>query len=449
MYFTEVCFRGTGHLFSLMKNRILVLFAVSLSLAAMAARPYSQLPPQYAGSMMPYDFSGAEIEPIWPDSLKPVYVAHVARHGARYITSAKKLEKLQQAISKARAEKKLTKEGERFDALLKSVLAATGDQWGLLSTVGAEEERRLGSDLYILLPDLLKNARVNAISTYVPRVVMTMYEFNHALTVKSSGISITASEGRGFSPLLRCFTADSAYAAYRDDGDWKKVSERLMDSIVSPEPARRLLGKSSVLSDKDFKKLTLDMYDVLQSLTAFGLPAPTDEFMSDADYCACWKVDNLEHYLRNTVTPLSRLAGEATAPLLARIISDADAALGAHMEAAARKRAGMAPVQTEGYDANFYFGHAETLMPLLSLMRLPGCYSDSSDLSTLYERWRDYDVVPLGANLDIILLESPRGRVYVAVRHNGRFVAPISRMQEKIVDWNAYRSYLTGIMTDI
>lgn len=430
-------------------RRILFVLALILSFSMIAAKPYSLLPPQYSGSMMPYDFSGSEIVPIWPDSLKPVYVAHVARHGARYITSAKKLEKLQEAISKARAEKTLTKEGERFDALLKSVLAATGDQWGLLSTVGAEEERRLASDLYTLLPDLLKNARVNAISTYVPRVVMTMYEFNHTLTVESSGISISASEGRCFSPLLRCFTADSAYAAYRDNGDWRQVSEKLMDSIVSAEPARRLLGNASGYSDKHFKKLTLDMYDVLQSLTAFGLPAPTDEFMSEADYRACWEVDNLEHYLRNTVTPLSRLAGEATAPLLARIISDAEASLGARMEANARKRAGMAPAQTEGYDANFYFGHAETLMPLLSLMRLPGCYSDSSDFSTIYEHWRDYDVVPLGANLNIILLESPGGNIYVTLRHNGRFVAPVSCMQEKIVDWNAYRSYLTGIMTDI
>ena len=428
-------------------RRILFVLAVIMSLSVVAAKPYSKLPTRYAGSMMPYDFSGAEVRPIWSDSLKPVYVAHVARHGARYISSAKKLEKLQQAISKARAEKTLTKDGERFDAVLRSVVEATGDQWGLLSTVGAEEERRLASELYTLLPGLLKNARVNAISTYVPRVVMTMYEFNHSLTVKSSDISISASEGREFSPLLRCFTADSAYAAYRADGDWKQVSERLMDSIVSPEPARRILGKASGLSENQLKKLTLDMYDVLQSLTAFGLPAPTDEFMSEADYRACWEVDNLEHYLRNTVSPLSNLAGQASAPLLARIISDADAALGAHMEDAARKMAGMSPELTEGYDANFYFGHAETLMPLLSVMRLPGCYSDSSDFATLYERWRDYDVVPLGANIDIIFLESSKGTVYVAVRHNSRFVAPMSNTM--IVSWSDYKAYLTGMIMDV
>lgn len=430
-------------------RRLILLLSVILSLPVMAAKRYSELPTRYSGSMMPYDFNGTETDPIWPDSLKPVYVAHVARHGARYITSAKKLEKLKSAISKAAAEGTLTAEGRKFSVILKSVEEATGDQWGLLSTVGAEEERRLASDLFDLLPGLLKNARVNAISTYVPRVVMTMYEFNHSLAVKSSGISISASEGRGFSPLLRCFTTDSLYATYRDNGDWQMVSERLMDSIVSPEPARRLLGKTSGLSEKQLKKLTLDMYDILQSLSAFGLPAPTDEFMSENDYRTCWEVDNLEHYLRNTVTPLSKLAGEATAPLLARVIADADASLGSRMEENARRKAGMIPSASAACDANFYFGHAETLMPLLSLMRLPGCWSDSSDFATLCERWRDYDVVPLGANLDIILLQSERGRTYVAVRLNGRFVAPVEGSQTKILPWNAYRTYLDGIMTGI
>ena len=431
-----------------MMRHILILLAVFLSLPAMAAKRYADLPSRYAGSMMPYDFSGSEIDPIWPDSLKPVYVAHVGRHGARYISSAKKLDKLREAIAKAAAEGTLTNEGRRFDALLKEVESSTADRWGLLSKVGEEEERRLASDLYALLPDLLKDARVNAISTYVPRVVMTMYEFNHTLAVKSSEISISASEGRVFSPLLRCFTADSVYAAYREDGDWKEVSERLMDSIVTPEPARRILGRSSGLDDKKLRKLTMDMYDVMQSLTAFGLPAPTDEFMTEADYRACWEVDNLEHYLRNTITPLSDYAGKATAPLLARIVSDADASLGARMEATLRHKAGIEPSGDYGYDANFYFGHAETLMPLLSLMRLPGCYSDSSDFSTLYERWRDYDVVPLGANIDLILLESPGGGVYAAMRHNGHFVSPMSdgRM---IAEWSGYKAYLIGIMMSL
>lgn len=421
---------------------------VFISLPVFAGTETSVLPSNLAGSMMPYDFSYTESDPIWPDSLKPVYMARVARHGARYVSSPKKLEKLQEAIAKASASGTLTKEGRRFNSLLKSVEENTGTQWGRLSEVGCREEVRLAKDLYTLLPNLMRKARVNAISTYVPRVVMTMYQFNHELTALSSDINITASEGKDYSYLLRCFTADSIYSSYRDNGDWKKMSEELMDSIVSPEPARKILGALPGMDNHKLRKLTLEMYDVLQSLTAFGMPAPTDEFMSEADYRACWEVDNLEHYLRNTDTPLSSLAGRASSPLLARIIADADASLDARLIDQTVNRADMNPVKAPArYDANFYFGHAETLMPLLSLMRVPGCYDDSSDFATLSNRWKDYEIVPLGANLDIILLQSPSQRTYVALRHNGRFVAPMSA--SLIEPWNDYKAYLTSLIMEV
>lgn len=428
-----------------MLRRLLIAISVFLSVVASGAKHYDLLPSNFAGSMMPYDFSYTQTEAIWSDSLKPVYIARVARHGARYISSSKKLEKLQKAISKASAAGTLTKEGQKFSALLKSVENATGSQWGRLSEVGCREEERLAEDLYTLLPDLLKNARVNAISTYVPRVVMTMYQFNHELTALSSDIAITTSEGKQFSYLLRCFTADPAYSSYRDKGDWSKVTERMMDSIVSPEPARRILGNDPSLDDREFKKLSLEMYDVLQSLTAFGMPAPTDEFMSAEDYRSCWEVDNLEHYLRNTITPLSSLAGKASSPLLARIIADADASLSNRLLDLSITKADMRHAESAArYDANFYFGHAETLMPLLSLMHVPGCYDDSGDFATLADRWKDYDIVPLGANLDIILLADSMQRTYVALRHNGRFVAPMPG--SLIVPWSDYKAYLIDNM---
>ncbi len=431
-----------------MMRRFVLSLLIVLSLPLFAAKKPSNLPSYLAGSMMPYDFSYTDSKSIWPDSLTPVYVARISRDCARYICSGNGLEKLQEAISKATAAGTLPKDGQRFNALLKSVEDNTGTQWGRLSEVGCREEVGLAKDLYTLLPDLMKKARVNSISTYVPRVVMTMYQFCHELTALSSDINITASEGKQYSYLLRCFTADSLYSSYRDKGNWSKVSEKLMDSIVSPEPARRILGNIPGFDDHKYKKLTLEMYDVLQSLTAFGMPAPTDEFMSEADYHACWEVDNLEHYLRNTDTPLSSLAGKASSPLLARIIADADASLGARLIDQTMKRADMnqaeAPVR---YDANFYFGHAETLMPLLSLMRVEGCYDDSGDFSTLSSRWKDYEIVPLGANIDIIFLQSPSQRTYVALRHNGRFVAPMSGSM--IVPWSDYKSYLTTLMMNV
>ncbi len=86
-------------------------------------------------------------------------------------------------------------------------------------------------------------------------------------------------------------------------------------------------------------------------------------------------------------------------------------------------------------------------MPLLSLMRVEGCYDNSSDFATLSSRWKDYYIVPLGANIDIILLQSPTGRTYTALRHNGRFVAPMSGSM--IVSWPDYKAYLINLITKI
>ncbi len=78
-----------------MARRFLTFFLVLITLPIFAAKKPTLLPSHLEGSMMPYDFSYTDSKPIWPDSLTPVYVARVARHGARYISSPKKLEKLQ------------------------------------------------------------------------------------------------------------------------------------------------------------------------------------------------------------------------------------------------------------------------------------------------------------------------------------------------------------------
>ncbi|MDE6341671.1 MAG: histidine phosphatase family protein [Muribaculaceae bacterium] len=419
-------------------NRLLFILAIIMALPA--SGKYNALPARYAGSMMPYDLSREEIQTVWADSLTPVYMARVARHGARYISSASKLDRLKAAIAEARERKTLTKEGERFNRLLSDVETATADRWGDLSEVGVTEEHRLADGIFTMLPELFRTARINAISSYVPRVVKTAYEFTYQLTSLSGHTEITVAEGRRFNPLLRCFETDKDYAAWRKSGAWKEQVALMTDSLVSPAPARRIFG--AYLSDKDARQLTLDIYDILQSLSAFGLPAATDEFMTAQEYEDCWKIDNLTHYLRNSISPLSDLAGKATSPLLARIIADADRSLSGRVEKAADRAAGISgPEDDSVADMNLYFGHAETLMPLLSLMRVEGCYYDSPDLSTLYERWKDYDVVPLGANLDIILLEAPSGTIHTALRHNGTYISPMPG-SGMTVEWNAYRQYL-------
>lgn len=388
------------------------------------------LPPSLDGSMMPFDFSICNPGVNLPDSLSPFYAAYVARHGARYLSGPKKIKTLMKALEKGRNSGTLSKTGEAFLSMMERIKTANEDNWGQLSPVGIMEERKLGDRMHDILPLLSDSAtRVRAISSYVPRVVMTMYQFNNRLCQLNDKISVATDEGTRFDPLLCCFIADTAYARFRDNGAWKKPYDRFCEANVSTEPARRLFSATS-LSNKELRKLTIDMYEVLKGNRAAGLPAPTTQWMTVNEYRQCWRADNLRHYLRNTITSVSRLPGKATSPLLRLIIAQADSCIS------------LSGVKPAAYPAlNGYFGHCETLLPLLSLIDLPACALPSNkDFDTLDDCWKIQELSPLGANLLILLARAPSGRIYATLQLNGHTVRPMPGHPD-VVAWDILRDH--------
>lgn len=407
-----------------------LIYAAS-AFPSVAQNRYTPMPPALDGSMMPYDFKGCAQTPYLPDSLTPVYAAYVARHGARYLSGPKKIESVMNALDKGRNSGTLSPTGEAFLALMEKVRSANTDNWGDLSPIGVGEQRRLGKRIFNTMKRLsLPDIHVNAISSHISRVVMTMYEFTNELIRNNDFLATATDEGLQFDSLLCCFSYDRAYANYRtDQGDWKAVYDDFVEHEVSTGPARNLFTRTN-LDDHELRKLTLDMYEVLKANRAADLPAPTTQWMSEQEYYNCWRASNLQHYLRNSITPLSSLAATATAPLLRRIIADTDAAL-----------AQRSPSPT----LNGYFGHCETLLPLFALIRLPGCYDDNPDYYNLEKSWKIQNISPLGANLLILVSRAPSGEHYVALQLNGCTVRPVTG-QPDIVSWSDLRSYWTSLL---
>ena len=356
------------------------LIITIICLPATGAGRHLPLPPALDGSMMPFDFATCTQTPYLPDSLRPVYASYIARHGARYLSGPKKMETVIKALEAGR------------------------------NTGSLSDTRLFGT----LTPLSRRGTELRAISSYVPRAVMTMYQFSNQLIRLNDYISVSTDEGHQFSPLVCCFSADTAYAAYRRDGDWKAV----YDNFVR-------LFTSTPLSEHKLRSLTLDMYEVLKANRAAGLPAPTTEWMSVDEYARCWRASNLQHYLRNNVTPLSTQAASASEPLLRDIIARTDSAISM-------------PVPTPAF--NGWFGHAETLLPLFSLMNLPGCFALPLDYDNLDKTWKIEDITPLGANLLILIARAPSGEHYAAVQLNGRTVRPMQGHPD-IVKWSDLREY--------
>lgn len=400
---------------------LLLLFAVCNS----EAQKFTPLPPELDGSMMPFDFSSCTQTPVLPDSLSPIYISYVARHGSRYLSGPKKIKPVLDALNDAKNKGTLSDTGEAFLSLMESVVKANEGNWGDLSPIGIAEQRTLGTRIFNMLPALGEtNTFTSSISSYVPRVAMTMYQFSNQLSRLNEDINTATDEGPAYSPMLCCFIADNKFADYRKKGDWKQIFNTFVEKHISIEPARHLFTKTD-LSDKELRQLTFDMYEVLKANRAAGLPAPTTQWMSITEYRNCWRASNLQHYLRNCITPQSDLAAKATDRLLLDIIRATDDAT---------------DMKSPSPKLNGWFGHAETLLPLLSLMQMPGCYDMTGKYESLDNRWKIQKITPLGANLVILISRGPSGERYASVQLNGQTVNPIPG-RPAIIRWKELRQF--------
>ena len=95
----------------------------------------------------------------------------------------------------------------------------------------------------------------------------------------------------------------------------------------------------------------------------------------------------------------------------------------------------IAPVQLR-------FGHAETLMPLLALMRIPGCYLDSDDPATVSRQWLDFSIVPMAANFRLVLFRGPKGKIYVRSDLNEQAVNIIEGDPRIYIPWDEAKAYM-------
>lgn len=386
-------------------NRLLALIAFVAAIFAANARQWEPLPAELDGTMMPYDFSKSYV--AIPDSLTVFHAEYVARHGARYLSSAKKAEGLLSTLEYYRKKGLLTPLGREFLTFLNKIIKDSDGKWGLLSDIGKEEERSLAEEMAKSFPGI-KETRTEAIATYVPRVVESMDIFTYSLARQSPDIEISSSSGKQYSDLLRFFDTWSPYAQWLKNGEmhdgWSEPLESFEEEHLPTAPAKRLI--TAVADTRELQKISMQMYGVLQSLRATGMGVPTTRWMSEEEYRSCWECANLNHYLKRSLSSLSTLPVRGAIPLLVNIIQCADASM----------------AMGEGAGANLRFGHAETLLPLTALMGLPGCVALPPDYTRLSAEWKDYEISPLGANIRILFARTNEGRTYAAVWLNSREV---------------------------
>lgn len=377
------------------------------------------------GSLKPYPAPTTVTE--YPDSLTPVMINHVGRHGARYPASAAHSRQLLGVLQRADSAGTITDTGRSLMKLTEYVTARSEGQWGALDSLGIAEQRGIAARMYAAYPELMLNGPVSALSSYSPRCVMSMYSFCHQLTRMNNRVEIIASSGRQYSDLMRPFDLDQDYLDFRKDNAWAAPYDEYMAATVPVSGLRRAVGDLP-MTDSEARELALVEYYVLAGLSAMSIDVDLGQYLTNDELNRLWSTFNLRQYLQRTATTVSTVPADIAAPLLNDLI--------ATTAAVAEGR--------QGGRVLLRFGHAETLMPLLSLMHLPGCYYMTNYFDTVAQHWMDFNVVPLAANLQLILFKAKKsGRYYLRVDLNERPVALMPNSPTLYIPWGEARNYLT------
>lgn len=408
-----------------MRRILFSVIATLCSLSVFAADPTVTRYPadDCQGSLKPYPIPKHAYD--YPDSLTPVFINHVGRHGSRYPASAANCIAMKRALVHADSLGTITPLGRELLALTEYAIACSNGRWGALDSLGMAEQRGIASRMYSNFPSLFKEGTVKAVSSYSPRCAMSMYSFIHQLARLDNHIEISATSGRSNSLLMRPFDVDKEYLDFRSDTLWAAPYNSYMAETIPVTALQRVLGDKYPLDGTDARNLALVEYYVIAGMSAMEVNCDALRFFTVEEYNALWSCFNLRQYLQRTASTVSTIPADIASPLLLDIITTTDAAVSGDSDATACLR----------------FGHAETLMPLLSLMRLPGCYYMTNYFDTVAKNWKDFSVVPMAANLQIILFKAKSGKYYIRIDHNETPVK-LGASNELYTPWSSAREYL-------
>ncbi len=382
---------------------------------------------QCEGSLMPYPSD--IVSAPYPDSLEAVMINHVGRHGARFPASSSNCFKLRRALLKADSLGTLTKLGRELAAINDQVITAANGRWGALDSLGMAEQRAIASRMFHAYPHLFENGTVSAISSYSPRAMMSMMSFVHQLDRLSNKPTYLTSTGRVNSPLMRPFDLDEDYIEFRKTDEVRDAYKSFFDAVCPTEAITRVLGKDYPFENADeWRDLAITEYYVIAGLSAMGIQYDASRFFSRAEYNALWSCFNMRQYLQRTATILSTIPADIASALVLNIMETTDNFID-----------GSNPTPA----VNLRFGHAETIMPLASLLHLPGCYYLTNYFDTVASHWRDFYVVPMASNIQFILFKAKTsGRYYVRVDLNEKPVTLIPNNESIYLPWGVARDYM-------
>lgn len=413
--------------------RSLIAVAAMVGCLAVSATDIRQVisacPEKAGGIYYAYDVTADSVAST-PAGYQPVYVSHYGRHGSRWPVNRKIYKTVGDFFQDQQLAENITTEGKEVWKMVTRCAWNAHGHLGELTGKGAGQHRAIAARLQKRYPALFSNGKVVARSSVEPRCIMSMMAFCDQLeeTVPGLRISKNASPGdmdfiHHNTPEARLNTGEDApwmweFSDYRDSVSrcvntaaklFKKVPE--CDSL--PIFMRSLYDVA--ISVQDIDSLDVDLLSLFDTDELTGL----------------WKASNYMQYVANGKSPESMSSGpESVKPLLKEMIERADEML-----------------ESGIVTADLRFGHDTDLLRLISLIDVDGLGVELEYAELAAEKWRNFEISPMGGNFQLIFYRNGEGNVVVMPRLNEAPVkiSDVPEAYPGYYDWEILRNYLSSL----
>lgn len=365
-----------------------------------------------------------------PEGYTPFYISHFGRHGSRYLINSKEYAEPLAILSVADSANALTPFGRSLLERIKILNGEVDGHYGELTRLGRGQHAGIARRMIASYPEVFAGrARVTARSTMAPRCISSMQSFIGALKDINPALDISSASADSITGLFYYYSPEGE--AYRaKTAPWREPFEEYNRShMPSASVCSRIFADKDYLDSKvDADKLTMRLYYLVTDSPNTDTQVDLSDVLTEGELAALWDIYNTRLYVAHSNFAMSDSAMlQSKRPLLRDIIDRADAT-----------------IADRGNNADLRFGHDENLVPLAALMGIRGCDGRTDDINKASEMFRDYEITPMAANLQLIFYRSAaKGKpVLVRVLLNEREVSlPIKPYAGGYYEWPKVRNF--------
>lgn len=377
-----------------------------------------RLDPHKAGNvfyMYKHDGIPAAAKP--PKGYKAIYISHYGRHGARNHSSESDFDNILRIFRTASEKGLLTERGKEFLRRYEKAYPQLHGRGGELCDRGFEQQYKIAGNMYRNYPALFrKGAKVDAVSTTVPRCIMTMTAFSDQLLRENPRLEIYKQASNSTMHYLNPFSRYNPDVDATDEGYnnrsayWQQGFRDMCGRLLTPSAVFAPLLTDLSLLDAFGKPVSLELafYEIAASQQCNGqVDDDLLEFIPVEELCRLYECINFRFYCSKGPDTLFQ-KGRQWAFVwrtLQDIVDKADE-----------------DIARGDYTVRLRFGHDIIVMSLLALLDIDGYNKAVGDCAEIKDAFRSYDF-PMALNLQFVFYENKAGDLLVRVMYNERDIA--------------------------